>query len=198
MNMTKFVVAILVVSFLYSCKQKEEEPEEPAKKFISVVAMIKAQVAHVDTSLNPIIKIVSRDSTQQDTISLSREDFAKEAKDFLEIPDLADKKVAKRYKEDPPLYDDMLGRVIFKYTPIDPDKEEIKSQEFLATPVPGKEAKINNIMIVREISNRDSFLQKKMLWQMDKSFQVVTTSQKPGQSEVTTVTRVVWNEDPYQ
>lgn len=195
MNMTKFVVAILVGGFLFSCKQKEEEP---AKKFISVVAMIKAQVAHVDTSLNPIIKIVSRDSTQQDTISLSREDFAKEAKDFLEIPDLADKKVAKRYKEDPPLYDDMLGRVIFKYTPIDPDKEEVKSQEFLATPVPGKEAKINNIMIVREISNRDSFLQKKMLWQMDKSFQVVTTSQKPGQSEVTTVTRVVWNEDPYQ
>ena len=193
--MIKFVVAILAGLVLFSCKEKEKEPE---KKFISVVAMIKAQVAHVDTSLNPIIKIVSRDSTQQDTIYLHREDFAKEAKDFLEIPDLADKKVAKRYKEDPPLYDDMLGRVIFKYTPIDPDKEEVKSQEFLATPVPGKEAKINNIMIVREISNRDSFLQKKMLWQMDKSFQVVTTSQKPGQSEVTTVTRVVWNEDPYQ
>jgi hypothetical protein len=193
--MIKFGLPMIAVGLLFSCKQKEDEPDT---KFISVVAMIKAQVAHVDTSLNPIIKIVSRDSTQQDTISLSREDFAREAKDFLDIPDLADKKVAKRYKQDEPMYDNMLGRVIFKYTPIDPDKEEVKSQEFLATPVPGKEAKINNIMIVREISNRDSFLQKKMLWQMDKSFQVVTTSQKPGQSEVTTVTRVVWNEDPYQ
>ena len=27
---------------------------------------------------------------------------------------------------------------------------------------------------------------------------IVTTSQKPGKPEVTTVTKVAWNEDPYQ
>lgn len=96
------------------------------------------------------------------------------------------------------MYDQSLGRVIFKYIPIDPDKEEVKSQEFLATPVPGADAKINNVIIIREISNRDSFLQKKLLWQMNRSFQIVTTSQKPGKPEVTTVTKVAWNEDPYQ
>ncbi|MBK6828489.1 MAG: hypothetical protein IPG86_17270 [Chitinophagaceae bacterium] len=54
------------------------------------------------------------------------------------------------------------------------------------------------MIIIREISNRDSFLQKKMLWQTNRSFQIVTTSQKPGKPEVTTVTKVAWNEDPYQ
>ena len=89
-------------------------------------------------------------------------------------------------------------RVIFKYLPVDPDKEEVKNQELLATPIPGADAKINNVIIIREISNRDSFLQKKMLWQIDKSFQIVTTRQKPGTPEITIITKVIWNEDTNQ
>lgn len=177
-----------------ACKQKKE----PKGNFISVVALIRAEVAHVDTSLYPIVKTVTYDSSHTDTFYIHREDFAKEAKDFLEIPDLADGKVAKRYKEIQEQYDQSMGRVIFKYVPLKPDEEEVKSQEFQATPVLGADAKINNVIIVREINNRDSFLQKKMLWQMNKSFQIVTTSQKPGKPEVTTVTKVAWNEDPYQ
>lgn len=189
------VTVIITVSALFSCKQKDNEPD---KGYISVVALIRKQVAHVDTSLYPIIKIVSQDSLHHDSSYIPREQFAAEARDFLEIPDLADKKVAKRYKAETPRYDELLGRVIFKYTPVDPDKEEIKSQEFLATPVAGQDARINNVIIIREISNRDSFLQKKLFWQMDRSFQIVTTRQKPGIPEVTTITKVVWNEDPYQ
>lgn len=147
----------------------------------------------IDTSLFSIIKVVQRDSLF-DTSYIARENFAAEAKDFLEIPDLADPKVAKRYKASEPIHDQSINRVIFSYTPVDFDKEEVKKQEFLATPIMGADAKINNIIIVREISTRDSFLQKKMLWQMDKSFQVVTTSQKPGTPEVVTTTRVIWNE----
>jgi hypothetical protein len=189
------LAVVLCLFILVSCKQKDKEP---AKSYISVLSLIRKQVAHVDTSLYPIIKIVSHDSLRHDTTFIPREQFAAEAKDFLEIPDLSDKKVAKKYKEEPPRYDQLLGRVIFKYLPLDPDKEEVKSQEFLATPVPGQDARINNVIIIREISNRDSFLQKKMLWQMDRSFQIVTTRQKPGTPEVTTITRVIWNEDPYQ
>jgi hypothetical protein len=193
--MKNWFIVILLAGLVISCKSKEKKEE---KKYISVLSLIKAQVAHIDTSLYPIIKIVSYDSLRQDTTHIPREEFAKEAKDFLDIPDLSDPKVAKRYKEDPPRYDELIGRVIFKYTPVDPDKEEVKNQEFLATPVAGQDAKINNVIILREISNRDSFLQKKMLWKMDRSFQIVTTSQKKGTPEVTTVTRVIWNEDPYQ
>ena len=54
---------------------------------------------------------------------------------------------------------------------------------------------VNNIIITRIVSNRNGFLQKNMLWQMDKSFQVVTTSQKPGEAEITTTMKVTWNED---
>lgn len=188
------LIAVVIILFLASCKHKDEGKSS----FISVVSLIRAEVAHVDTSLYPIVKTITYDSTHTDTFYIPREEFAKEAKDFLEIPDLSEKKTAKRYKEEPPRYDESLGRVIFKYTPLKPENEEVKSQEFLATPVPGADAKINNVIIIREISNRDSFLQKKLFWQMNRSFQIITTSQKPGKPEVTTITKVAWNEDPYQ
>ena len=185
-----FLSVIIITS---SCKHKKEEE---SKNFISVLSLIKKQVAHVDSSLYSIMKVVYTDSLNIDTSYIPREQFAEVAKEFLDIPDLSDKKVAKRYKEEPAVHDEMMNRVIITYTPINPDKEEIKRQELLATPIPGEDARVNNIIIIREIRNRDSFLHKKMLWQLDKSFQVVTTSQKPGKPEISTTTKVIWNEAP--
>ena len=176
------------------CKSKKDEK----KNFVSVVSLIRKQVEHVDTSLYPIIKIEYTDSLRRDTTYIPREKFEEVAKDFLETPDLSDKKIAARFREEPAIHEKMFNRVILTYTPLDPSKEEFKKMELLATPIPGEDAKINNIIIMREITTRDSSLQKKMLWQMDKSFQVVTISQKPGKPEIITTTKVVWNENPYQ
>ena len=146
-----FLSVIIITS---SCKHKKEEE---SKNFISVLSLIKKQVAHVDSSLYSIMKVVYTDSLNIDTSYIPREQFAEVAKEFLDIPDLSDKKVAKRYKEEPAVHDEMMNRVIITYTPINPDKEEIKRQELLATPIPGEDARVNNIIIIREISNRDSF-----------------------------------------
>jgi hypothetical protein len=187
-------VVLIIIAFT-SCKQKEKTED---KNFISVLSLIKKQVAHVDTSLYPIIKILTTDSLRSDTVYIPREEFAAVAKDFLEIPDLSDKKVAKKYKEEQALHDKLINRVIITYLPIDPDNSEIKKQELLVTPAPGTEDKVTNIIIVKEISNRDSFLKKNMLWHMDKFFQVITTSQKKGEPESTSVLKVSWNEGKMQ
>ncbi len=195
MRTTFPILFFFVVLVTTACKQKKKED---VKHFISVLSLIKKQVAHVDTSLYAIMKVVYKDSLHSDTTYIPREKFAEIAREFLDIPDLADEKVAARYKEDPVTHDEMLNRVIITYLPLNPEKEEVKRQEILATPIPGEDAKVNNIIIIREINNRDSFVQKKMLWQMDKSFQVVTTSQQPGKPEIIITTRVSWNEDPNQ
>ena len=195
-SMRNYLLPILLISIVSAaCKQKKEESE---KNFISIVSLIRKQVAHIDTALYSIMKVVYTDSLHSDTTYIPREQFAAVAKEFLDIPDLSDNKVAARYKEEPAVHDEMLNRVIITYLPIDPDQEEVKRQEILATPVLGDDAKVNNIIIIREINNRDSFLQKKMLWQLDKSFQIVTTSQKPGKPELITTTKVSWNADPDQ
>jgi hypothetical protein len=173
------------------CKSKDKEPP---KNFISVLSLIEKQVAHIDTSLYSIVKVETRDSLHSDTSYIKREDFRAVAKEFLEIPDLSDPKVAKRYKEEN-RYDELLNRVIITYTPLKPEKEEIQKQEILVTPNVATGDKVNNIIIERVINTRDGFLEKKMLWQTDKSFLITTTSQKPGEPEITTTTRVTWNED---
>lgn len=177
-----------------SCKQN---PKEEEKKFISVLSLIEKQVAHIDTSLYAITRVVYNDSLHSDTDYIRREDFRSVAKEFLEIPDLSEKKVAKQYMEET-RYDELLNRVIITYTPINSDDGEIKKQEIQVTPDLATGDKVNNIIINRMINNRDGFLQKDMLWQIDKSFQVVTTTRQPGQPEKITTTKVTWNEDSDQ
>jgi len=185
-----FVLLLSLIMVLPACKSKKKEPE---KKFVSVLSLIKNQVAHVDTSMYSIIKIVQNDSLPADTVYIPREEFRSAAKDFLSIPDLSDKKVAKKYKEEA-LFDETINRFIITYTPEDPAKEEIQKQELLVTPNPVTGDKVNNIIIDRVISNRDSSMKQNLLWQMDRSFQVVTTLQKPGKPEKTITVKVVWNE----
>lgn len=189
-----FRLVLAAIVLLSACKEKEKEDE---KKFISVLSLIEKQVAHIDTSLYAITKYIINDSLHIDTLYIPREEFRSVAKDFLEIPDLSVKKVAKRYKEET-RYDELLNRVIISYIPLNPEKEEIQKQEILVTPNIATGDKVNTILISRVINNRDGFLQKEMLWQMDKSFQVVTSTQKPGQPEVITTTKVTWNEEEDQ
>lgn len=189
--MKKVISLFVILLAVAACKTTKKET---GKNYISVVSLIKAQVQHVDTSLYPIIKITTIDSLPADTTYIPREAFAAAAKDFLEIPDLSDPSVAGKYIEEQARYDEALNRVIITYTPKEPEKEETKKQELLITPNQSAGDKVTNVIVVREISNRDSFLQKKMLWQMDKSFQVVTTRQKPGSPEKVTVMKVSWNE----
>jgi hypothetical protein len=184
-----FLFAALLT--LSACKSNKKTPE---KKFISVLSLINSQVAHIDTSLYPIMKIVYYDSLHSDTTFIPREKFRAEAKDFLAIPDLSDKKIARRYKEET-LYDKTINRVVITYTPENPANEEIQKQELLITPDAANGDKVNNVIINQVINNRDSFMQKNMLWQMDKSFQVATILQKPGKPETITTIKVAWNED---
>ena len=185
-----FLIALIFI-FLNACRQKKD-PEKQKEDFFPVLSFLKSQVAEIDTSLFSIKKITVTDSIHSDTVFIPRGEFRNLAKDFLDIPDLAEKKYKKRFLEEK-LFDESLNRVIITYTPIDPDKEEIQKQEVLITPDPTGD-KVNSIIIDRVASNKDGFLQQRMLWQVDRSFQVTTTSQKPAQSETTKTLKVTWND----
>ncbi|MGH2552585.1 MAG: hypothetical protein ACRDEB_02645, partial [Chitinophagaceae bacterium] len=80
------------------------------------------------------------------------------------------------------------------YTPKNPDKEEIQKQELMVIPNLATGDQINSIIINKVVNNKDSLMQKNMLWQMDKSFQVVTILKKTGKPEIITTLKVSWNE----
>ena len=182
----------LALFLLISCKQKKKE-KPGGERFFPVLSFIKSQVAQVDTSLFSIRKVIYVDSTKTDTTYFPREQFKDLATDFLNIPDLADPKYAERFKEEKQ-FDETLNRVILTYLPVTAEKEEIQRQEVLIQPDPSGD-KITSIIIDYFINNKDSSVQKKMLWQVDQSFQVTTSRQLPGQPEKIATYKVIWNEE---
>lgn len=181
---------LLFTAILFACKQEKKPVGKP---YISVPSLIRAQVNQVDTSLFVIRKIVTVDSTS-DTSFLRREDFATEAKDFLELPDLADPKIAIDYKQDSAIYDEFLNRVILTYRPVN-ENALIRKEEILVTPSLMEGDHFQSVMVTTFRQDRNGSVQKEMLWRMDKSFQIVTTLQSPGQPEKSTTLKIIWNED---
>lgn len=181
------VVSLSIISFS-SCKNQKESKES----FFPVLTIIKNQVAEVDSSVYAIKKIVIVDSTF-DTTFVRREDFANLAKDFLQTPDISQKKLKKHYTESN-FFDESLQKIIITYTP-DDEALELRRQEIHIIPDQGDGDKISTIIMDKFISTKDSNIQKRLLWQMDDHFQVVTIIQKPGEKESTKTVKVVWNQN---
>lgn len=189
--MKKHLYCLFVILFIVTLSCKHKKVPEKKEDFFPVSSFIKSQVAEIDTSLNSIKKITYIDSMHSDTEYVPREQFKNLAKDFLDVPDLTDKKYRDRYTEEK-LFDETLNRVIITYKPLNPDKEELQKQEVLIVPDPSGD-KVSSIFLDRVINNKDGFLQRKLFWEVDKSFEITTISQKPSQPETTSIVKVTWD-----
>ncbi|HVG40836.1 MAG TPA: hypothetical protein VM888_04415 [Chitinophagaceae bacterium] len=181
----KRLVVVYLLLVLIGCKEKEAAPSDT--DYFPAAAYIKSQIAHVDTSVFPIIKIVTRDSVQ-DTIYIKREQFKNEAKDFLALPDITSKKLKKQYKETKQ-YDEALQKITFAYHPT--EEEEIQQQVVIVKPDPNID-KVETIFIdwMKNIDNAS--VQKKMTWQANRYFRIITITQKKGQPDKLEKVEVRW------
>jgi hypothetical protein len=186
-NSWLFLVLIFILSF--ACKSKKTEPKS---EFFSAVSIINDEIRRVDSSLFTITKYDFIDSNRVDTTPIHREDFRKVASDFTSLPDISTGKLKSSYTEEQ-LFDEQLKTIIFTYSLKPGEKQPITRQELLVTPDVGSN-KVTSIYIDYSIETRDSSLQKKLLWQPDRSFQVTTIRQYPGQQEKVLTTKVTWNE----
>lgn len=189
--MNKWILISPLV-LLFSCKSEQKE-EGQDSGFFPVLSYLKSQVAHVDTSLYRIVKITTV-GDQSDTAYIKREDFRKEAADFLSIPDITQKKLKKEYKETE-LYDESLQSVILSYMPTE-DDAEIRRQEVIIQPQQAENDQVKSIFIDRVMEQGKATVRKSMLWQVDHRFQVVTITQNSDGSEKIEKRRVIWNGHP--
>lgn len=190
----RYFLCISLFALFLSCRQTPKVPE--SEGYFPVLSFLQSQVAMVDTSLYAIHKLIPRDSSGYDTVFIHRDEFRGTAQDFMQLPDLAAKEYATRYKETRQ-FDEGLNRVILTYEPVDPTRESIQSQQVLIQPDPAGD-KVTNIIINMVTNSKDSSVQKRLLWKTDQSFQVSTTKQLPGQPELNTTYKVAWNEHDYE
>jgi hypothetical protein len=180
---------VLATALLLSCKGKDKNEKKQDDPF-PALSFIKSQVSHVDTSVYPIKKIVIIDSTS-DTTDVKREDFRGLAADFINTPDLTEKKYRKSYQFEN-RFDTELGMAIFSCMPLPLQEDlEVRRQEVLIVPNPPND-KVKSIYIEKLKSNKDSSLAQRLTWNTDKSFMITNIISKNGQPDKIITTKVLW------
>jgi hypothetical protein len=189
--MNKWLTVSLALLF-FSCKSGKEK-EGGDSEFFPVLSYLKSQVAHVDTSLYRIIKITTV-GDRNDTAYIRREDFRKEAADFLSIPDITQKGLKSDYEETE-MYDESMGSVILSYLPTEEDAE-IRRQEVIIEPNQAEGDQVKSIFIDRVVDEGKTTVRKSLLWQVDQRFRIVTITQNKDGAEKVEKLQVVWNDSP--
>lgn len=188
--MNKWTCCLLVFSICLSCKSKKNNNDQ--ESWFAVLPYLQSQVKQVDTSLHRIIKVETVDSTA-DTTFIPREEFRKYAQDFLDIPDISTGDKRDDYEESK-MYDDVLNNVILSYTANKPG-EEIRREDVTLTPGPsGGTSEVRTIFINRIQNNGGNTVEKNMLWQVDKKFQIVTKTQPSAGPGKVKKLEVIWND----
>lgn len=185
---------IILCLFIASCGEKKEET--PGKQFLSARSIIEQDIANIDTSLFSIMRLDIIDSSRTDTSFVPREKFREVAAEFLTLPDISDKKNSKDYTETS-MYDAATGKVILSYQPLPDKKVLLQRQDVAVAPNVGSTSEVSSFYFDYIQVSKDSSIEKKMLWQVNRSFQITTLRQLPAQPEKVTTLRVVWNEPQY-
>jgi len=186
--MNKWIIG-LALFMLCSCKNEEQTAEDESS-FFPIKSYIQSQVAHIDTSIYNIRKITTINN-QSDTTFIKREEFRALAKDFLDIPDISQRKWRDDYNETK-IFDETLNSAILTYTPKDLEDAEIRRQEVIIHPDAAEGEQVKTIFIEQSIEKGTSTIQKKMLWQVDKWFRIVTITQKLNEPEKVETLQVIW------
>jgi len=176
----------LIAIFFVACKQKTETKQEPP---ISALSIIKGQLNSLDTSLYEIIKYETADNIT-DTVYLKREDVRKFAAPFLALPDIADKEYYNNYTEERLI--DAQQQTLNITSTAKNENAEIQKQIMIITLADVSSGKVQSIFIDRYIPSKDSTIEQKLFWEIDKYFSIGSIIEKEKQPDKTHFTKVTW------
>jgi hypothetical protein len=179
------IPAITAIIFV-GCKAKKKSDEEQP---ISAVSIIKGQLNDLNKSLYQLTKYETSENTS-DTVFLKREDITKYAAPFLALPDITIDQYDKRYEEER-LIDAQQESLSIISTAKNEDAE-IKKQILIINLDDLASGKVQSIYIDRYITSRDSTIEQKLFWEIDRYFSIASIIEKENQPGRTHFTKVEW------
>ena len=180
-----FIPALIIILFA-ACRGKKEAKQELP---ISVLSIIKGQLNHLDTSLYGIIKYETADNTTDSTY-LKRDEIRKFAAPFLSLPEIADKNYYENYTEEKVI--DAQQETLNITTTAKNENAEIQKQIMVITLADVSSGKVQSIFIDRYIPSKDSTIEQKLFWEVDKYFSIGSIIEKENQPDKTHLTKVTW------
>jgi len=180
------ILPALIAILFVACKEKKDTKQEPP---ISVLSIIKGQLNRLDTSLYGIIKYETSGNIT-DTVYLKREEIRKFAGPFLSLPEIADKKYHENYTEER-LIDAQQETLNITSTARN-ENAEIQKQIIVIALADVTNGKVQSMFIDRYIPSKDSTIEQKLFWEMDKYFSIGSIIEKENQPDKTHFTKVTW------
>ena len=180
-----FIPALIIILFA-ACRGKKEAKQELP---ISVLSIIKGQLNHLDTSLYGIIKYETADNTTDSTY-LKRDEIRKFAAPFLSLPEIADKNYYENYTEERLI--DAQQETLSITTTAKNENAEIQKQIIVITLSDVSNGKVQSIFIDRYIPSKDSTIEQKLFWEVDKYFSIRSIIEKENQPDKIHHTKVTW------
>jgi hypothetical protein len=180
------ILSPLIVILFVACKEKKETKQEPP---ISALSIIKGQLNELDRSLYSIIKYETADNIA-DTAYLRREEVRKYAEPFLSLPEIADKEYYKNYTEERLI--DAQQETLNITSTAKNENEEIQKQIIVIKLSDVSSGTVQSIFIDRYISSKDSTIEQKLFWEVDKYFSIGSIIEKENKPDKTHFTKVTW------
>ena len=184
--MNKLIICLLLI-FCTSCKSKKKL--DSTKAFVSIVDYLQTEVKRMDTLPLHFTKITGLDSTS-DTVVVTKEEFHKYAKEFLDIPDIASPDKMDDYTETND-FDDILNNVLLIYTAKN-ENDEVRNETVIMRPDDSGDTHIKTFLVHTLKAKKDATVEKEMAWHIDKRFQIVTKLTKPNQPEKISTVIINW------
>jgi len=182
-----WVILVLTILLITACKQKKEETKEAP---ISAISIIKGQLHNLDSFMYEIKK-VERNENRNDTTFINRHEARSLAAPFLSLPDIADKKLSKKYTEER-LLDAEQNILSITSTLKEDEHEEIEKQMLGVDISDISNGHVQSIFIDTYKQAGDSTIETKLVWEVDKYFTIYTTIQKSDQPEKNYFIKVMW------
>ena len=184
--MKKLLACLLIVGCFASCKSKKLDS---TKVYFSVVDYLKDEVKAIDTLPLQFTKITIIDSTS-DTSKITKEEFHKYAKEFLDLPDIASSAKMDDYSEANE-FDEALNNVLLMYTAKNQD-DEVRNETVMMQPDDAGNTHVKTILVTTIKSNKDFTVEKNMTWHIGKRLQIVTKETRTNQPEGISTVVISW------
>ena len=189
--MNKWTCYLIVFILILACNNRKKEIKDTSGYF-PVRSFLQSQVSELDSSLYRFIKIETKNGVS-DTTDITRDEATRFASEFLEIPDITNPQLGSDYSE-MSSFDSIMDRVIMSYTAYDKKDIEVVKQDVTVLPSFGNgEDEVKTIYLEKIKSDEDSMTEKKMLWEIDRYFQIRTISQHKDLPEQIHDLRIEWN-----
>ncbi len=190
--MKNFILIFIAAPFFLSSCHNDKPAELPAdqqqkKSFFPVADFLKGQIHYADSLPTAKLKITTQNN-KIDSLYIERAEFNKIAQGFI-LPELEQNNFEKEFKE-ASFVDATTQSATFNYTSTNA-RSALQRIDVLATP-DELYSKVKSIFLQETINKADTIIVKKMFWQTNKYFQIVSSIQPPNQAKTISQIKVTW------